>query len=132
MVTDPIADMLTRIKNGYLARHQTVTIPYSRIKEKIGGILVKEGYLENQKTEKLKNTKTKMIVCDLTYKNGQPALSQLKRFSKPGKRVYCHWDNLPWTISGYGITIVSTAKGVMTDKEARKKKLGGEIICQVY
>ena len=132
MVTDPIADMLARIKNAYLSHHQMVTIPYSQIKEKIAKVLVKEGYLKNLKTEKQENKKIKNIVCELAYKNGQPVLHSLKRASKPGRRVYVGWKKIPRTISGYGVTIVSTPEGVMTDKEARKKKIGGEIICQVY
>lgn len=132
MVNDPVADMLARINNGYLARHQAVTIPHSRIKEKIAKILVKEGYLKSLKIEKAENSKLKTLVCQLTYQNGQPSVSSIKRISKPGKRVYRPCDHIPWTISGYGITLISTTAGVMTDREARKKKLGGEIICQIY
>lgn len=127
MVSDPIADMLARIKNAYLAGHKTVEIPCSRIKEEIGKILVKEGYLKTQKTPK-----PQKIVCGLKYEGGKPVMSDFKRVSKPGRRVYVGWKKIPRTLSGYGLTIVSTPKGLMTDKEARKKKLGGELICQVW
>lgn len=132
MVSDPIADMLARIKNAYLARQPAVEIPYAKIKEEIGKILVKEKYLKNQKTENLKNQKTKKIVCELKYQEGKPALSDFVRVSKPGRRVYAGWKKIPRTLSGYGITIVSTPEGVMTDNQARKKKLGGEVICKIY
>ena len=133
MEAESFADMLTRIKNAYLARHQTVEIPYSKIKEKIGKILVKNGYLKSAKIKSVnRRTKFKQIPYELGYQDSKPALQDLKRVSKPGKRVYTRWNQIPRALSGYGITIVSTSKGIMTDKEARKKKLGGEIICQVY
>lgn len=140
MVSDPIADMLTRIKNAYLSRHQRVEVPYSKVKEKIGKILVAEGYLKkcqisiSKKSREAGNDKcqTKKIVCQLVYKDGKPAFTDFKRASKPGRRIYARWGKIPRTISGYGTTIVSTSKGIMTDKEAREKKLGGEIICKVW
>jgi small subunit ribosomal protein S8 len=133
MVNDPIADMLTRIKNAYLARHQVVRVPYSRIKNEIARLLVDEGYLKNSRVEEIKKTLKKIITCELSYKkNGQSSLGDVRRISKPGRRVYARVDKLPKTLGGLGITIISTPKGVMTDKEARKKKLGGEIICQVW
>lgn len=133
MVTDPIADTLTRIKNAYLAHHQVVEIPYSKIREKISKILAKKDYLKSAKVKSVdRQTKFKQIVCELSYKDGKPSLTDLERVSKPGKRVYSHWKQIPRTLSGYGITIISTSKGMMTDKEARKKKLGGEIICKVW
>lgn len=131
MVSDPIADMLTRIKNAYLARHQMVAIPYSKIKEAIGKILVKEGYLKKCEISNGKS-KTKKIVCELKYKEGKPILENFIRVSKPGRRVYARWEKVPRSLSGFGTTIISTPKGLMTDKEARKKKLGGEVICQVW
>lgn len=131
MVTDPIADMLTRIKNAYLAYHQTVEIPYSKMKEEMGKILVKEGYIKNAKL-KMQNAKFKKIVCELGYKDEKPVFENFERVSKPGRRIYARWNRIPRTLSGYGITIVSTPKGIMTDKEARKKKLGGELICKVW
>lgn len=130
MVTDPIADMLSSIKNGYLARHQAVTVPYSQIKEKIAKILVKGGYLKQMKKED--GSGKKKLICELSYRAGKPTLIEAKRISKPGRKIYASWKKIPWSLSGYGITVVSTPKGLMTGKEARKKKLGGEIICQVY
>jgi len=132
MTTDPIADILIRIKNAYLARHKTVEIPYSKMKVKIGKILVKKDYLESLKIQKIKDSKFKKIVCKLKYQAGEPAFENIKRVSKPGRRIYVHWNKIPRTLSGYGTTIVSTSKGIMVDKEARKKKLGGEVICKVW
>jgi len=127
--------MLTRIKNAYLARHQAVEIPYSKIKEKIAAILTKEGYIKKFKIQsagRRTKSKIKKIVCGLQYKSGEPVLDDLKRISKPGRRVYVRWSKIPRSLSGYGITIVSTAKGLMVGQEAKKKKLGGEVICQVW
>ncbi len=132
MVTDPIADTLSGIKNAYLAHHQVVEIPYSKIKEKISKVLVKEGYLKECQLSNTKDQVKKKIICKLKYEKGKPALTDLERVSKPGRRVYSHWKKIPRTLSGYGITIISTSKGIMIDKEARKKKLGGEIICKVW
>lgn len=131
MVTDPIADMLTRIKNAYLAYHRTVEIPYSKMKEEMGKILVKEGYLKKCQISNDK-LQIKKIVCELGYKDEKPVFENFERVSKPGRRIYARWNRIPRTLSGYGITIVSTPKGIMTDKEARKKKLGGELICKVW
>lgn len=141
MLSDPLADMLARIKNAYLARHQRAKIPYSKIKEQIGKILVKEGYLEKLKInpaarlpdgqaggEKLK---IKQIVINLKYKDGQPAMSNFKRISKPGVRIYKKSKKIPYPPS-LGVTLVSTPQGIMTGQQARKKKIGGEIICQVW
>lgn len=137
MVTDPIADMLTRIKNAYLAYHRTVEIPYSKMKEEMGKILVKEGYLKkcqisNDKLQMRDSSGMKKIVCELGYKDEKPVFENFERVSKPGRRVYTRWNRIPRTLFGYGITVISTPRGIMTDKEARKKKLGGEIICKVW
>lgn len=133
MVNDPIADLLIRIKNAYLARQQVVKIPYSKIKNEIAKLLVIEGYLKNSQVEGIKKTVKKIIICRLRYKkDGRPSFENVKRISTPGRRVYARQDKLPRTLSGFGTTIVSTSKGIMTDKEARKKELGGEIICQIW
>jgi len=133
MVTDPIADFLIRIKNAYQAEHQEVRAPYSRLKEKIAKILVKNGYLQNLKVEGERNKpQTKEIVCQLTYPQGRPALTKVERISKPGRRIYAGWEKIPLALSGYGLTLVSTSQGVMTGKEAKKKKLGGEIIAKIW
>lgn len=127
MVTDQISDFLIRIKNGYLARQETVRAPYSKTKEKIAMILVKEKYLKNVKTQSKRT-----MICELQYQAGKAALAEAQRVSKPGRRVYKTWKKVPWTLSGYGVTLVSTPQGLMTDREARKKKLGGEIIAQIW
>jgi len=129
MVTDPIADMLTRIKNGYLARHQAVEIPYAKAKEQIAKILVKESYLKNVKVSAKDR---KQILCELKYEAGKPVLSEVKRISKPGRRVYIRWQKITLVLSGYGIMLISTSKGVMTGQQAKKKKLGGEVICKIW
>lgn len=130
MLSDPIADMLARIKNAYQARHKTVAVPYSKIKEKIGEILVKEGYLSKSKGQGPK-VKVKKLIYKLKYPDGKPAMSGFKRISKPGVRIYQKSKKI-LPAPSLGITLVSTPKGVMTSRLARKKKLGGEIICQVW
>lgn len=130
MLSDPIADMLIRIKNGYQARKNTIDVPYSKIKEKIGQILVKEGYLK----ELAVNSKgqIKVLKLELKYKGKEPAMTEVKRISKPGQRIYVKTPRIPRVRFGFGITILSTPKGVMTGKEAKNKALGGEVICQVW
>lgn len=134
MLSDPIADMLTRIRNGYLVNKKQVSLPYSKVKEKIAQVLVKEGYLRKITTEKLKvkNKEHKVLVCQLKYKNDQAAIRKIIRVSKPSLRVYLSKKKLPWVLSGQGIAIISTAQGIMTNNEARKKGIGGEIICKVW
>ena len=131
MSSDPIADMLTQIKNGYLARKKSVSIPFSKMKEEISRILVKEGYIASflTKEEKLK---TKIIYITLKYEGKIPVLTEIKRISKPGLRVYKDKHNLPKVLSGLGIAIISTSRGLMTEKEAKKQNLGGEIICKLW
>lgn len=131
VVNDPIGDMLARIKNGYLARKNVVEVPYSKMKEEIAKILVKEGYLERLKS-KIQNSKFKVLELKLKYEGKRPAIEEVKRVSKPGVRIYAKAGEIPRVKYGLGITIVSTSKGIMTDKEAKKKNLGGEVICQVW
>lgn len=128
---DPIADFLIRIKNGYLARKKEILVPYSKIKEKIGQILVKEGFLTKVEAEG-ENPQEKKLRLKLKYKNKMPAITDLKRISKLGLRIYARSTKIPRVRFGFGMTIVSTPKGLMTDREAKKKKLGGEVICQVW
>lgn len=129
MLSDPIADMLIRIKNGYRAGKQVVEVPYSKTKEAIAKILLKEGYL---KKFKIKNLKFKILELSLKYEGKKPALEEVKRISRPGVRIYTKAGKIPKVRFGFGITIVSTPKGLMTDKEAKKRNLGGEVICQVW
>ncbi|MDD3231856.1 MAG: 30S ribosomal protein S8 [Clostridia bacterium] len=131
MVTDPIADMLTRIRNALMAKHKEVSINASKEKMEIAKILVEEGYLTSavlQDDEKFKKIK---IVLKYTP-TGDSVIQGLKRVSKPGLRVYAGSDNLPRVISGLGIAIISTNKGILTDKNARQKNVGGEVIAYVW
>jgi len=129
MFTDPISDFLTRIRNAHLVRHDVVTVPGSRIKRAIADILQREGYIESveEKTEGAKRTMT----IRLKYVGKLPAIHELTRISKPGRRVYRKNDELPRVLSGQGMAIVSTSVGLMTDREARARKLGGEVLCEI-
>ena len=130
MVTDPIADMLTRIRNAVGARHETVSVPSSKEKLEIARILKEEGYIEDfiLEGEPFKN-----IVITLKYgKNDEKVISGLKRISKPGLRVYAQADKLPRVLNGLGIAILSTSKGIMTDKDAKAKHVGGEVLAYVW
>lgn len=123
---DPIADLLVTIKNGYMARKNNVVVPYSKFKMAIAQVLEKEKYVT--KTEK----GDKIINIELLYTNGKPRISTVKRISKPGLRLYGKSKNIKEIRGGRGLVIVSTPQGVMTGKEAKQKKLGGEIICQIW
>ena len=129
-MTDPIADMLTRIRNGLQARHETVDIPASKEKESIANILKKEGYINNYKvTGDVKKT----LTVELRYgPNNERIISGLKRISKPGLRVYASVDQLPRVLNGLGVAIISTSNGFMSDREARKQHVGGEVIAYVW
>ena len=129
-LTDPIADMLTRIRNANLAKHNTVKIPFSKIKESLANILKSEGYI-NSFEVKEEGTK-KDIVVSLKYMDGEAVIKGLRRISKPGRRVYTSVESLPKVLGGLGIAIVSTPKGVITDKECRKHSVGGEVLCYVW
>ena len=131
MVTDPIADYLTRIRNAVMANHRIVEIPKSKIKEEITRILFEKGYILNYKIEN--EPHSGMIKIALKYHpvTKLSALSSLVRVSKPGLRKYVDSDSLPRVLNGLGIAILSTSQGVMTDKEARTKKIGGEVLCYI-
>lgn len=133
-MTDPIADFLTRIRNAVKARHRVVDIPASNIKREMTKILMDKGYILNYKVEKEANGGQGNIKIALKYHAAtkQPAIRNLTRISKPGLRKYAGSDNLPRVINGLGIAILSTSKGVMTDKEARKENVGGEVLCYIY
>ncbi|EGY80175.1 MAG: 30S ribosomal protein S8 [Peptoniphilus sp.] len=131
MMTDPIADMLTRIRNGNNARHKSVDIPASNIKKEISNILLKEGYIKN--VEVIDDDKQGVIRIDLKYgENNEKVISGIKRISKPGLRVYVGSQDVPKVLGGLGIAIISTSKGMLTDKEARQNNVGGEVICYVW
>jgi len=129
MQTDPIADMLTRIRNGYLTHKETVKVPYSKIKAKLAEILVAHQYLKQQ--ESMGKAKEKHLLLTLRYLSGKPAVTKLIRLSKPGRRVYQKRQKLG-KVPSLGIVIVTTSKGIMTATEADKKGIGGEVICQVW
>ncbi|HSW89784.1 MAG TPA: 30S ribosomal protein S8 [Patescibacteria group bacterium] len=129
-MTDPIADMLIRIKNAYAAHHATVVVPSSKVKEAIGNVLVANKYVESM--EKRDIAPQPELFITLSYAGRTPAITKIKRISKPGRRFYSAVDNIDRTLGGYGITIISTSQGVMTDREAKKKNIGGEVLCQVW
>ncbi|MGX7592623.1 30S ribosomal protein S8 [Candidatus Karelsulcia muelleri] len=129
MITDPIADCLTRIRNGCLAKKDIIYIQYSKLKENILNILLEQGFILNYK---LKQNKIIKVYLKYIYPNKNSVIKYIKRISKPSLRKYSSSKNLPRVLNGLGIAIISTSKGIITDKLARKKKLGGEIICYVY
>ena len=130
MYTDPIADYLTRVRNAQMARHKVVEIPASNIKKEITKILEEKGYILSHKFED--DGKQGIIKIALKYANNVPAIRKIERVSTPGLRKYCGADELPRVLNGLGIAIISTSKGVITDKEARNQNVGGELICYVY
>ena len=131
LVTDPIADMLTRIRNALVANHDEVDVPASTMKKAIADILLKEGYIKGYETRE--DGVAKMIHITLKYGPGrQKVISGLKRISKPGLRVYARKDQVPKVLNGMGIAIMSTSRGMMTDKEARKLGVGGEVIAYIW
>ena len=130
-ITDPIADMLTRIRNANSAKHETVDVPVSNMKKAIADILLEEGYIKSY--EIVDDGKQGMIHITLKYgANKEKVISGLQRVSKPGLRVYAGREELPRVLKGLGIAIVSTSKGVMTDKKARKENIGGEVLAFVW
>jgi len=132
MLSDPIGDMLTRIRNANMARHTTVDMPSSKMKEAIAAILVKEGFVKGYEIVPNGVKKTMRITLKYGRSKSEKVIAGLKRISKPGLRVYVGCEDLPRVLNGLGLAIVSTNKGVMTDKEARAKKIGGEVMCYVY
>ena len=132
VVNDPIADMLTRIRNAQIARHDTVSIPASKSKKAIARILLEEGYVKNY--ELVDDEGHQQIKVTLKYLGGkqQPVIAGLTRISKPGLRVYARSEELPKVLGGLGIAIVSTSKGLMTDRSARKVNLGGEVLAYIW
>jgi small subunit ribosomal protein S8 len=129
MINDPIADLLTRIRNANQRKHKTVSAGYSKVKNQIATILKEEGYIVDFKIEG--EGVNKKIVIFLKYKGNQKVITGLKRISKPGLRVYSEANKLPKVLNGYGIGIISTSKGIMTDSKAREQKLGGEVMAFV-
>jgi len=129
-LSDPIGDMIARIKNAHMRNHKTVELPSSNFKIKISNILKSEGYILDYKINSESNKSILLIY--LKYHSGNPVISTIERVSKPGRRIFSRAESLPKINNGLGIAIVSTPKGVMTDIDARKQKVGGEIICKVF
>ena len=128
---DPIGDMITRIRNAQMRKSGNVTIPNSNFRVKILEVLKHEGYISNYKV--LSDTKNKKsLLIDLKYSNGLPVIKEIKRVSKPGRRIYAKAASIPKIQNGLGLAIVSTSKGIMSDNDARTKNIGGEIICRVF
>ena len=131
MNTDPIADMLTRIRNAGMADHATVEMPSSKFKVELARVLKAEGYIVDFSVKDV--DKFKILSVTLKYKtDGKPIITKLKRASKPGLRIYMKSKNLPKILGGLGIAIVSTSKGLLTDRRARKENVGGEVLCYVW
>ncbi len=130
-MTDPIGDMLARIKNGYAVQKRQIKVPYSIIKEKLTQILVKEGYLKEVIVEG-KEPQEKQLVIKLKYHRQKPALSHIERVSKPSLRIYLQAKELKPFRAGFGLRIISTPQGLMTDREAKRKNIGGEVVCQLW
>lgn len=128
-MTDPIADMLTRLRNALSIRAKTVEMPHSRVKEAIASVLKEEHYIEDYTVPEIA---PKTLMVRLKYVNGSPAITKIRRVSKPGRRIYCPANKIPRSLSGYGSTIMTTSQGIMSDKKARNANAGGEILCEVY
>jgi small subunit ribosomal protein S8 len=132
-MTDPIADLLTRIRNAILAGHKVVEAPASNLKKEIARILFEKGYILSYKVVENESSQgTLKIALKYNPKSKKPAIKELQRVSRPGLRHYSGVDDLPRVLNGLGIVIVSTSKGLMTDKEAKKENIGGEVLCYVY
>jgi len=127
---DPISDLLARLHNAYLANKTVMVAPFSKMSQSIAEILVNEGYAE--KVEIVGEIPKKAVQIELRYVHTQPAISGIKRLSRPGRRLYSVARDIPKTLGGYGITILSTSKGIMTGSQAKQSNLGGELICQVW
>lgn len=131
-MTDPIADMLTRLRNGLAVAKKDIILPYSKLKHEVAKILVDQLYIEKAEIIKAEKDKFRSLRVILKYKDGKPWIKGLKKISKPGLKIYVKKDKLPYVLNNLGIAIISTSQGLMTNKQARKKGLGGEVICEIY
>ena len=132
-MTDPIADMLTRIRNGNVAMQETVKMPSSKLKESLAGILKREGYIEDFRVHEETGRPGRVLEIAMKYSaERQRTISGLRRVSKPGLRVYTTADRLPRVLGGLGVAVLSTSQGLMTDREAHKRRMGGEVLCYVW
>lgn len=133
MMTDPIADMLARVRNAAMAQHAVTRLPASKMKHSIAKILNAEGYVGDVRMEESPVTKRMELVVSLKYDRERSCAFQgLRRVSRPGRRVYVRYDHIPRVLSGLGTSILSTSQGLMTDSEARRRKVGGELLCEVW
>lgn len=137
MMTDPIADLLGRIRNAAMARHELTRLPASKLKKSVAELLKAEGYVADVRQEEWGPKKHQTLTIVLKYSNGSgservSAFQGIRRVSRPGRRVYVGHDEIPRVLSGLGISILSTSHGIMTDKEARRQKVGGELLCEVW
>ena len=130
-LSDPIGDMIARIKNAQLRNYKNIELPSSSFKMKIAEVLKSEGFINDCKIKKEESNKT-ILEINLKYNSGSPVINTIERISKPGRRIFSSAESLPKINNGLGIAIISTPKGVMTDVDARKQKIGGEIICKVF
>lgn len=129
-IVDPIADMLIRIVNAQKAKHETVMIPASKVKESMAKILFENGFIRGHKIEN--DNKQNMIIVELKYVNRDGVIKGVRRISKPGRRIYKGYDEIPRVLNGLGIAIISTSKGIMSDRNAKKNNVGGEVLCYVW
>ncbi|MBI2411469.1 MAG: 30S ribosomal protein S8 [Candidatus Kerfeldbacteria bacterium] len=129
-MTDPIADMLTRIRNAQAVDKTEVTLPYSKMKHQLADILLAEGYVKSVNV--LKNERFPVLQIELKYLNKRPAIQVIKRISTPGRRVYVGFKKLPYVFDNLGLAIISTSRGLMTNTQARTEKIGGEVICEIF
>lgn len=133
-VNDPIADMLTRIRNALTAGRTSVSIPYSKMKEELARVLQEEGYIERYQVRE--DSPVNQIDIELKYvgsrRQRRPVITGLKRVSKPGRRIYAGYKEIPWVLSGMGVAILTTPRGLMTDQQARRERVGGEVLCFVW
>jgi small subunit ribosomal protein S8 len=132
MLTDPIADMLTRIRNGALARHDRIELPASRLKAAVANILKQEGYVSDVQSSDGEGKDKKLTIVLKYGRDRASAIDGVRRVSRPGRRVYVRHDRIPRVLAGLGISILSTSQGLVSDRDARRLKLGGELICEVW
>ncbi|ADK17114.1 MULTISPECIES: 30S ribosomal protein S8 [Clostridium] len=131
VMTDPIADLLTRIRNANIVRHEIVEVPSSTIKKALLNIMLQEGYIKN--VEEYTDGSVNMIRLSMKYgKDKERVITGLKRISKPGLRVYCRKEEIPKVLNGLGVAVISTSKGIVTDRDARKLGVGGEVLCYIW
>ena len=132
-MSDPLGDMLTRIRNGQMARKSVISSPSSRMRSNVLEVLKREGYIRGfSKSDPQESKNSAELSIELKYYEGEPVIREIKRVSKPGRRVYAKINDLPRVVNGLGISIISTPRGVMSDNEARAANVGGEVLCQVF